>query len=230
VRATSTAAVGAPLVIDRVLKQLRLPILFGLIPAAVILGVGNARAVLVYEFIQQGSDVRVDVSGSLTGLPSGTPNSLDSTFAGQIIPSVPGMIHFGPIASANAYSASGPTTFGTGGSSTMSTYSASTGIYLEAISSRFFLSSGYVPGTAITGSGLLTGKTLSTLGLSSTSGLLGTWTIGSDSIELWAGPKGGSSAAAAAPGPLPLLGAGAAFAYSRRLRSRLRGGRPSLKA
>lgn len=81
------------------------------------------------------------------------------------------------------------------------------------------LSNTYVQGSAISGSGLFTGKTLADLGLSATSGLLGTWTIGSDTIEVWAGAK-----PAAVPAPLSLLGVSAAFAYSRRLRARVRQG------
>ncbi len=69
-------------------------------------------------------------------------------------------------------------------------------------------------------SGTFASATLSSLGLSSTPGLLGTWSIGSDCIKVYAGPV-------TATGPLPLLGAGAAFSFSRRLRSRLRRERTS---
>ncbi|MEB3168373.1 MAG: hypothetical protein VKK97_06520 [Synechococcaceae cyanobacterium] len=97
---------------------------------------------------------------------------------------------------------------------------------LYAGAGQFYLSSGYVEGTPITSTGLIPGQSLATLGLSSTSGLLGTWTIGSDSIEVRAKPASSS----AVPGPLPLLGAGTAFAFSRRLRSRLRGAKPAPQA
>ena len=213
-----------------VAKKFLLPFALGAIPAGLIFGASDAKAVLVYEFIQQGSDVRVDVSGSLSGLPSGISGDITSGF-GEVYTGTPGVINFGSIVSGTQYSGSGPNNFGSITTPvTMTGFSVTPGVYFEAISKRVFLSSSYVQGTPISGSGLLTGKTLSSLGLNSTSGLLGTWTFGSDTIEVWAGPKSGGSSAAAAPGPLPLLGAGAAFAYSRRLRSRLRGGRPSLKA
>lgn len=85
------------------------------------------------------------------------------------------------------------------------------------------LPDGYVSGNSITGTGLLVGQTLNSLGLNSTTpgALLGTWTINdsTDSIEVRIGSAGGG---AAVPGPLPLFGAAAAFAHSRRLRARLR--------
>jgi len=63
----------------------------------------------------------------------------------------------------------------------------------------------------INGSGLLCKRTLSGLDLRFTSGLLGFWAIGSDSIEMWAAPSTGAGCC------------GAAVACSRRLRSCLRG-------
>jgi hypothetical protein len=79
---------------------------------------------------------------------------------------------------------------------------------------------GYIEGDTITGSGLILGQSFSSLGLYSTTpgALLGSWTVGTDSIEVRIGGGGG----AAVPGPLPLFGAAAAFAHSRRLRARLR--------
>jgi len=69
----------------------------------------------------------------------------------------------------------------------------------------------YTNGAPINGSGLLFARTLSCLDLRFTSGLLGFWAIGSDSIKMWAAPSTGAG------------GCGAAVACSRRLRSRLRG-------
>lgn len=212
------------------LKKSRLSVaLLGAIAAGAIVNAGSAKAVLVYELIEQGGDVQVRLSGSLSGLPAGL-SPAGYGFSG-FQPSA-GMISFGSF-SGTSYGISGPSSFGSGGAVTI------TGVTSGAIqvglvsvftpSDSLWLSSSYVQGDPLTASGLITGKTLSTLGLSSTSGLVASWTVGSDSIELWAGAKPAASPAAA-PGPLPLLGAGAAFGYSRRLRSRLRGGRPSLKA
>ncbi|MEB3168367.1 MAG: hypothetical protein VKK97_06490 [Synechococcaceae cyanobacterium] len=139
------------------------------------------------------------------------------------------MITFdGGALSGTRYSISGPGNFWTGIYRAMSvTGSPPIRTALRPINGDFVIPALYVEGTPITASGLITGQSLATLGLSATSGLLGTWTIGSDSIEVWAGAK---PASAPVPGPLPLMGAGTAFAFSRRLRSRLRAGRPTLTA
>ena len=189
--------------------------------ACTLVDAGQAEATLVYEFIQLGSDVALQVSGSLTGLPAGSFTGVGgSSF---IFPSLV-YLRAGNF-SANDFAISGPTSFGAGNFNAM-TYTGY-GSYLAAIMGTISLPTTYVEGSAITGSGLFTSATLSSLGLSATSGLLGTWTVGSDTIELWAGAKPSSSPA---PGPLPLLGAGAAFATSRRLRSRLRSGASSPQA
>lgn len=210
------------------LSALKISLAVVAIPACAVFHAGSAKAVLVYELIEQGSDVQVKLSGSLSGLPAATSSGYGfSSFQPNY-----GMISFGAFGSANSYTISGPSNFGTGGALTITgVTSGVTKVGLASAGSPdgLFLSNSYVQGDPLTASGLITGKTLSTLGLSSTSGLVASWTVGSDSIELWAGAKPAASPAAA-PGPLPLLGAGAAFGYSRRLRSRLRGGRPSLKA
>ena len=190
--------------------------------ACTAISAGNADAVLVFEFIQQGNDVGLNVSGSLTGLPGGTPASV--AFSPHVEPA------FGSIISGTFngtdYSISGSfSDFGSGTVTAMS-YSGDS-VYLAGGAGSLTLPSTYVQGTPITGTGLLTGQTLAGLGLSSTTpGLLRTWTVGSDSIEVRVGSQT-SPSPAAAPGPLPLLGAGAAFAASRRLRARLNAGSSS---
>ena len=94
--------------------------------------------------------------------------------------------------------------------------------YLGGGASVFTIDASYALGTPIAASGILTGKTLSGLGLSTTSGLLGTWTFNSnpsETIQLWAGPAASGAGSTAA-----------AFSFSRRLRSRLRAGSPSPQA
>jgi len=61
------------------------------------------------------------------------------------------------------------------------------------------------------------GETLASMGFTTTTGLIGTWTLNgtSETIQVVLGQP-----SAAVPGPLPLLGAGAAFGWSRRLRKR----------
>lgn len=221
---------GLPRMRSGMMNRLKLSLAVAAIPACAVLQAGSAKAVLVYELIQQGSDVQVKLSGSLSGLPSPNPGSFSEGLSAVFEPSLGRINLSNGFSGGVAYSVSGPSGFGpTFQISNITSLSASIATSFLANSSRFGLASGYTQGTPITSTGLILGKSLSTLGLSSTSGLLGTWTIGSDSIEVWAGAKPTASSAAA-PGPLPLLGAGAAFGYSRRLRSRLRGGRPSLKA
>lgn len=79
--------------------------------------------------------------------------------------------------------------------------------------SEFDISPTYTPGTPIISNAIFSGKTLADLGLTPTSGLLGTWTLvgTGDTINV-----------NVVPGPLPVLGAGVAFGFSRRLRRRIR--------
>lgn len=192
--------------------------------ACTAINAGNADAVLVFEFIQQGSDVALNVSGSLSGLPSGTG---DGSSFGQVIRPTSGIIQTAQPVSGRKYALSSAATFGTGSSTSFSSY---TGESLALFGGNLFLPNAYVQGNPITGTGLFSGQTLSSLGLSSTTpGLLTTMTVGSDSIEIRVGTQP-SPSPAAAPGPLPLLGAGAAFAASRRLRARLRPGSSSPQA
>jgi len=180
---------------------------------------GNAQAILVFEFLEEGANVRLNVSGSLTGLPAsvGTNNTLSSEFrtGGFTFLTNPTVDSF------RDYSLSGPATIGTNATS----FPISNYIGTSFAFSRFALGlplAGYTEGSSISGTGLILGQSLSSLGLISTTpgAVLGTWTIGSDSIQARIGGGGG----AAVPGPLPLFGAAAAFAHSRRLRARLRTG------
>ena len=43
--------------------------------ASAAVNAGNAQAILVYEFLEEGANVRLNVSGSLTGLPSSVGSS-----------------------------------------------------------------------------------------------------------------------------------------------------------
>ncbi|MFM1798732.1 MAG: hypothetical protein RLZZ117_1010, partial [Cyanobacteriota bacterium] len=70
----------------------------------------------------------------------------------------------------------------------------------------------YVSGSPIISSAVFNGLTLADLGLTPTSGTVGTWTLEG---------TGDTVNVNVVPGPLPLLGAGAAFGFSRRLRQRI---------
>jgi hypothetical protein len=210
--------------IKALLQESCLPIAVGVIPACAILNAGNAKAILVYELIEQGSDVRVEQSGSLSGLINSTAGGFNSP--ARIRPERAQISFGGGTFSALLYTISGPTNFGSGVNIDFSVAVAPPiRTFLGGNSGSFYIEDSYVEGTPITSSGLITGQSLATLGLNAISGLLGTWTIGSDSIEVWAGAK-----PAPVPGPLPLMGAGTAFAFSRRLRARLHRARRSLEA
>ena len=79
--------------------------------------------------------------------------------------------------------------------------------------SKFGINSTYVSGSPVVSSAVFTGKTLADLGLTPSSGTLGTWTLIA---------TGDTISVRVVPGPLPVLGAGAAFGFSRRMRRRIR--------
>lgn len=79
--------------------------------------------------------------------------------------------------------------------------------------SRFGINSTYVSGSPVVSSATFTGKTLADLGLTPTSGTLGTWTLAA---------TGDTISVNVVPGPMPVLGAAAAYSFSRRLRRRIR--------
>jgi hypothetical protein len=85
----------------------------------------------------------------------------------------------------------------------------------------FYISSNYISGSPIVSTSTIANKTLSSLGFTINSGLLGSWTLDGtgDTIQAFLGAP--SPSGAAVPGPLPLLGAGAAFGWSRKLRKRI---------
>lgn len=189
--------------------------------ASAAVSAGNAQAVLVLEFLQEGADVRLNVSSSLTGLPSVQANDR-TCFQSAVRPNT--FRIFGgcsTLPSLQEYPITGPANIGTSLNQFLLSYSGDP-FYIWTAFNGFGLPSTYVPGNSISGTGLISGESLSSLGLISTTpgAVLGTWTIGSDSIQARIGGGGG----AAVPGPLPLFGAAAAFAHSRRLRARLRTG------
>jgi MYXO-CTERM domain-containing protein len=163
------------------------------------------------------------VTGSLSGLLN--PGSVSSSPGAIVAPDF-GVVSTGNIVSGRVYSVSGPISFGSGSLGATTLFSSYTGdnVILSGISSLLTLDSSYVQGNAISGSGLFLGQTLAGLGLSATPGLLGTWAVDTDTIEVRVGTAPPPSSA---PGPLPLLGAAAAFAHSRRLRARVRAGSAS---
>ena len=192
-------------------------------PAALLLSQGQAKAVLTYNIFESGGDVVVQTSGSLnlplTSIGSahcGTDGGLLSSFA---------VICTGPQGNLALYGITGSPSFNNGfvargvGSSV-----SATSTYLVGGSNPllipvgFSISFGYISGSPIVSTSTFTGRTLSSLGFTINSGLLGSWTLNGtgDTIQAFLGPP-----TAAVPGPLPLFGAAAAFGWSRRLRKRI---------
>lgn len=185
--------------------------------ASASLNAGQADALVVYEFIQQGSDVVLNVSGSVS---SPQTIALSTGFVNQIWP-VLGVMAPGITGNVPGWSLTGPSNFGSGQPTSFTSYSGTNTFLLGFINS--FAIENYTLGSPISGSGLFAGQTLASLGLNSTPGLLASWTINgsSETVEVRVGSP------APVPGPLPLFGAAAAFAQSRRLRARLRAGSSS---
>jgi hypothetical protein len=188
-----------------------------LLPSLLVFGVlqaGAGNALVVFELLQQGPDVVAQVSGSLN---FSSTDCLDSYRGARITPDSGYIFAYASANICRYQLTGGPTTFGTGGETDASSFSGiPTGF--EA-NDTFRIGSNYTLGSPITSSVTFNSQTLNSLGVSPTSGLLGTWTIdgSTETIELWAGPK--PNTAAAVPAPLPILGLAAALRFRRRLRS-----------
>lgn len=194
--------------------------------AIATLNTGQANALVVYEFIQQGSDVVMNVSGSVSTTPSSPTQA--SSF-GNIFNPFYTLISSGNFGnSGKAWNLNGGPTGGFGNfvQTSFTSYSG-TAINL-AYGSALFIDN-YTLGTPISGFGLFAAQSLASLGFSSTApGLIASWNIAGstgETVEV----RIGSNAPSSVPSPLPLVGAAAAFAHSRRLRARLRQGLPSPK-
>ena len=189
--------------------------------ASAALNAGQAKALVTYEFIQQGSDVVMNVSGSVSVAPTAT---FAAPFGNVLNPSL-ALITPKAIGSSPAWGLNGgPSNFGSGGSTSFTSYSGPSTFLLGWI--NYLIIENYTLGSPISSSGLLAGQTLASLGFGSTApGLLASWNItgSSETVEV----RIGSTAPSSVPGPLPLFGAAAAFAHSRRLRARLRAGSSS---
>jgi hypothetical protein len=187
-------------------------------PAVLLLSQGQAKAVLTYNIFESGGNVVVQTSGSLNF----TGATQDSTYSfgtnGAILSSL-GLVNTGPNNNSSpAYVISGPNNFN--GNVLAINGDSVSGIMtlLNASISKFSIDPTYVSTTPIVSSATFNGKTLASLGFTTT-GLIGTWSLTgtSETINVFLGDP----VSAAVPGPLPLLGAGFAFGWSRRLRKRI---------
>jgi hypothetical protein len=180
-----------------------------------------SRAALTYTLFQQGDDVVLETSGSLT-LPSVTISSL-SCSSGALVSSPPSLCTGPAGVSMDGYAISGSTTFGgtaaIAGAPTVS--GVSTRLNAEGALTGFYIDPVYVSGTPIISSATFENETLAALGFT-TDGEIGSWSLLDgmttvDTIRLVVNLSS-QQPQASVPGPLPLMGAAAAFGWSRRLR------------
>jgi len=194
-------------------------------PAALLLGQGQAKAILNVKIFDDGPNLKISVSGSLSQLPvaastgyCGAAGALIGEFQ-TTLPGVQNVICSGPDVSFSLYDITGPSGFGGTNIVPATSVSGSTFWFASSAytansnySKRIGLDPGFLGGPYLS-EAIFNGRTLASEGFTAT-GLVGTWTIDgtSESINVYVG---------AVPGPLPLLGVGAAFAWSRRLRKRI---------
>jgi hypothetical protein len=194
------------------------------LPASFILNQTSAKADLNINIYDDGPNLQILVTGSLSAL--GTSRGQDFSCGGQgaLTESPRSVICSGGTLGVNdsvtSYFISGPVGFGSTASlSGLADYLSGLSFALVAEDgddAGYGISSSYILGQPFLSSATFNNTSLASQGFT-TSGLVATWTINgtSESINLFIDPP------AEVPGPLPLLGAGAAFGWSRRLRRRM---------
>jgi hypothetical protein len=121
-----------------------------------LLSQGEAKAILVFEILQTGSDVTINAKGSISqvstyvfqaGSPGGAITALDADIAAGVRPTCIW----------NFYAVTGPSNFGTGGLFNADT---SSGDCVRAYKTALGLPVAYVAGTPLSASMIFTNKTL----------------------------------------------------------------------
>ena len=203
-------------------------------PAALLLSQGQAKAVVNVYIYNDGPDLKVSVTGSISsrGNLTASPSSCGASgyLNGQFDVTDPSVLCTGIDQLSDFYSITGPAGFGGTGNSGLASSVAglsfqmfpssyNTGVVptpgYDAYKDTYAIDPSYVLGEIFHSSAIFNGKSLASEGFTAT-GLVGTWAITgtSESINVYISP-------APTPGPLPLLGAAAAFGWSRRLRKRI---------
>lgn len=199
-----------------------------------LLSQGQAKAILNVNIFDDGPNLKMTVTGSITGSPGNAKT--DRGFCGSdgVLSGQSALLCTGPSAPSptNLYSISGPAGFGGNGDLTPATsvdgftfmlIPSSFGNGLSFYSSTYQLDDFYTLGQPFLSSATFNDTNLASQGFTVT-GLVGTWTINgtSESINvcIGSGPCA-SDPTSSVPGPLPLFGAGAAFGWSRKLRKRI---------
>jgi hypothetical protein len=180
--------------------------------------VSPAKAVLTYDIYESLGNLVVETSGSLNLTP--TSPGLICGFNGALVSSIAG-ICTGTSVLSRSYVISGPSSFP--GTALLLPASSVSGIatLIQGSANTFLIDPSYVFGTPIISNAIFNGVTLADIGLTPSSGLLGTWTLTGTSETIKVN---------AVPGPLPLVGVGAAFGFSRRLRQRIQRSQASANA
>ncbi len=185
-------------------------------PAALLLGADPAKADININMFDEGSNLKVVTSGSLSELGS-QRNGFTCGSAG-VLYLIDGIICTGPDEDrARSYAINGPTRLSESADVFYSSpYPNVSGLTFNiwGAAQEYVIDPDYTLGQPFLGSATFSNTSLADLGFT-TPGLVATWTINgtSESIKLFVGQE--------VPGPLPLLGAGAAFGWSRRLRRRI---------
>jgi hypothetical protein len=194
----------------------------------VLLSPRPAAAVLNYYIYESGGNVVVEAAGTLN---LGTTASTAVCNNNGLIAndSSAGALCTGPQSNQlTTYTLSGPSSFGLLGTISPNALGTTTSLLTTSLLAatgiqQFGITDTYISGQSISSISTFAGS-LSSLGITTTPGNYGTWTLTtsltSDTINLIVGAPGPSPGPAGVPGPLPLLGAGAAFSWSRRLRRR----------
>jgi len=191
--------------------------------AAALLWCANpAKAILNINIYDDGPNLTVVVSGSLSALGSNAVS--DGCIPGGLLFS-PYVLVICAGATHNSYPVTGPDGFG-GTAENLPAGSTSGATFILQLAgvpgevSGYAIDPNYVPAQPFFSSATFNNTSALAQGFT-VPGLVGTWTINdtSESINVFVGPP--SSPSAAVPGPLLLLGAGAAFGWSRRIRRRI---------
>ena len=187
---------------------------------AISLCPGEAKAILTYNIFESGGNVVVQANGSLNLAGASSLGEAKCNVNGVIISASAILCTGSGSRNFSKWAISGPNAFNgtvsrSGGASVLG---VPTQLFSEVNAQGFIgIDKFYDSGTPIISSATFSGYTLSTIGFTQSSGLLGTWTLNgtSESIQIVLGDS------TAVPGPLPLFGAAAAFGWSRKLRRRI---------
>ena len=206
--------------------KLRSVILLAPIGLALAFAANPANAALTYYLSDTPSGLVIETSGSLSLPAPLTPKNCSFGTFGSYFPSL-AAVCTGGLGSIPSYSISGPSSFAVGNRFALaSEFTSASGIKTALLSfaNSFSIASSYIAGQPIVSRSTAPGKTLADLGLTTSSGTLGTWTLATtgDTINV--------RVLNPVPGPLPVLGAGAAFGFSRRLRQRIQRSKAAVNA